>query len=131
MCVPGLINISFKGNFAYILNNWSSVSNMQAKLRDILSESIRCDESFLGFKNKMKVWTLMKCPCKLCKIYVANVGCLQVFRFMSLHTICENTAFSLTRVLLYKDRIADSVLIRESTGQWTPVFSHSFYSVWL
>ena len=122
MCVPGLINISFKGSFAYILNIWSSFSSIQAKLRDILPKSIKCDESFLGFKNKIKVWTLINCPCKLCKIYVANVGYLQVFRFISLHTICENTAFSLNRVLPYKDRIVDSVLIRESTGQWTPIF---------
>ena len=32
--------------------------------------------------------------------------------------------FSLTRILPYKDRIYDSVLIRENTGQWKPVFSH-------
>ena len=32
--------------------------------------------------------------------------------------------FSLTRIHPYKDRIWDSVLIRENTGQWKPVFSH-------
>ena len=34
-----------------------------------------------------------------------------------LHKICENTKFSLPRLLPYKDRIADSVLIRQNTGQ--------------
>ena len=37
--------------------------------------------------------------------------------------------FSLTRILPYKDRIYDSVLIRENMGQWKPVFSHIFRSV--
>ena len=32
--------------------------------------------------------------------------------------------FSLTCILPYKDRIYNYVLIRENTGQWTPVFSH-------
>ena len=32
--------------------------------------------------------------------------------------------FSLTHILPYRDRIVDSVLIRENTGQWKPVFSH-------
>ena len=37
--------------------------------------------------------------------------------------------FSLTRIFPYKDRIEDSVLIRENTGQWKPVFSHILSSV--
>ena len=32
--------------------------------------------------------------------------------------------FSLTRIHPYKDKIYDSVLIQENTGQWKPVFSH-------
>ena len=32
--------------------------------------------------------------------------------------------FSLTHILPYVDRIYDSVLIRENTGQWKPVFPH-------
>ena len=32
--------------------------------------------------------------------------------------------FSLTRILPDKDKIYDFVLIRESTAQWKPVFSH-------
>ena len=37
--------------------------------------------------------------------------------------------FSLTRILLYKDRIVDSVLIQENTGQWKTVFSLILCSV--
>ena len=32
--------------------------------------------------------------------------------------------FSLTRILPYKDRMVDSILIRENAGQYKPVFSH-------
>ena len=37
--------------------------------------------------------------------------------------------FSLTSILSYEDRIVDSVLIRENTGQRKPVFSHILCSV--
>ena len=37
--------------------------------------------------------------------------------------------FSLTYVLPYKNRIYESVLIRENTGLWKPVFSHILCSV--
>ena len=30
--------------------------------------------------------------------------------------------FSLTRILLYKDKIYDFAPIRENTGQWKPIF---------
>ena len=39
--------------------------------------------------------------------------------------------FSLIRILAYKDRIYDSILIRENTGQQNPVFSHILGSVHL
>ena len=41
----------------------------------------------------------------------------------------QEYGFSLTRVLPYKYRIVDSVLIRENTGRWKPVFSHILRSV--
>ena len=37
--------------------------------------------------------------------------------------MCEYQ-FSLTRILPYRDRVLDSVFIRENKGQWKPVFSH-------
>ena len=47
-----------------------TVSNLGAKLWDILPET----ESLQEFKNKIKYWTPLNCPCKLCKTYIANVG---------------------------------------------------------
>ena len=37
--------------------------------------------------------------------------------------------FLLNCIFPYKDRTVDSVLIRENTGQWKPVFSHILCSV--
>ena len=37
--------------------------------------------------------------------------------------------FSLTRILPYRDRIIDSVLIWENTGQWKPVFFSILWNV--
>ena len=36
----------------------------------------------------------------------------------------QEYGFSLTRILPYRDRIYNSILILENTGQWKPVFSH-------
>ena len=36
----------------------------------------------------------------------------------------QEYGFSLTHFFPYNDRTIDSVLIRENTGQWKPVFSH-------
>ena len=51
-----------------------TVSNLGTKLWDILPENIKKDESLQEFKNEIKYWTLLNCPCKLCKTYIANVG---------------------------------------------------------
>ena len=37
--------------------------------------------------------------------------------------------FYLSRIFPYKDKIVDSVLIREKAGQRTTIFSHIFYRV--
>ena len=37
--------------------------------------------------------------------------------------------FSLTRILPYKDKAYDFVLIQENRGKWKPLFSHIWFSV--
>ena len=41
----------------------------------------------------------------------------------------QEYGFSLTRILPYRDKIYDFVLMWENTGQWKPVFSHILCSV--
>ena len=45
-----------------------TVSNVGAKLWDILPENIKKAESLQDFQNKIKFWTLLVFPFKLCKI---------------------------------------------------------------
>ena len=51
-----------------------TVSNLGVKLSYILPENVKKTESLQDFKNKIKFWTPLNCPCKLCKTYAANVG---------------------------------------------------------
>ena len=51
-----------------------TVLNLWAKLWDILPENIKKTESLQDFNNKIKYWTPLNCPCKLCKTYITNVG---------------------------------------------------------
>ena len=51
-----------------------TVSNLGAKLWDILPENVKKAESLQDFKEKIRFWTPLCCPCKLCKTYMANVG---------------------------------------------------------
>ena len=50
----------------------ATVSNLGAKLWDILSENIKKAQSLEEFKKKIKFWTPLNCPCKLCKTYIAS-----------------------------------------------------------
>ena len=51
-----------------------TVSNLGAKLWNILPENIKIAESIQDFKKKIKFWTPLNCPCRLCKTYLANLG---------------------------------------------------------
>ena len=48
-------------------NGSETVSNLEAKLWEILSKNIKKAESLQDFKNEIKFWTPLKCPCKLYK----------------------------------------------------------------
>ena len=41
---------------------------------DTLPENITKEKSLQEFENKIKYWTPLNYPCKLCKTYIANVG---------------------------------------------------------
>ena len=51
-----------------------SVSNLGAKLWNLLPREIKNSFSITVFKNKIRKWTPEKCPCKLCQTYIKNVG---------------------------------------------------------
>ena len=53
-----------------------SISNLAAKLWNLLPREIKNSSSLSVFKNKIRKWTPEKCPCKLCQTYTKHFGCI-------------------------------------------------------
>ena len=51
-----------------------TVSNLGAKIWPLLPEELKNASSLQIFKNKLKEWKPISCPCRLCKTYVQHVG---------------------------------------------------------
>ena len=51
-----------------------SISQLAPKIWDIVPQEIKLSKTINVFKKQIKTWTPDKCPCKLCKTYVNNVG---------------------------------------------------------
>ena len=58
----------------YVQYRIESVSNLAAKLWNLLPREIKNSSSLTVFKNKIRKWTPEKCPCKLCQTYIKNIG---------------------------------------------------------
>ena len=51
-----------------------SISSLAPKIWELIPSDIRSANSLGIFKEKIKFWTTDKCPCRLCKTYIGNVG---------------------------------------------------------
>ena len=51
-----------------------SVSYLGPKIWDLVPNEIKESESLNGFKFKIKSWVPEGCPCRICKIYLGQVG---------------------------------------------------------
>ena len=51
-----------------------SISSLALKIWELIPSDIRSANSLGMFKEKIKFWTTDKCPCRLCKTYIGNVG---------------------------------------------------------
>ena len=51
-----------------------SISTLGAKIWALFPENLRQSTSLNRFKQSIKNWNPSDCPCRLCKIYVQNVG---------------------------------------------------------
>ena len=52
----------------------NTISNLAPKIWEKVPYDIKSSESLNLFKNKIKSWIPIKCPCGLCRPYVHNVG---------------------------------------------------------
>ena len=51
-----------------------TISILGPKIWDMLPKNIKDSESVEIFKLKVKLWKPEKCPCRLCKVYLPNLG---------------------------------------------------------
>jgi len=51
-----------------------SLSSLAPKIWELLPTSIKEETILSKFKAKIKTWTTDKCPCRLCKKYISNIG---------------------------------------------------------
>ena len=51
-----------------------SISNLAPKIWEQVPDEIKDSTSLKSFKLKIKSWGPNSCPCRICKIYVPNVG---------------------------------------------------------
>ena len=50
------------------------LSNLGTKIWDLIPKNIKELDKLSSFKTKFKKWIPEKCPCRLCKSYIAQVG---------------------------------------------------------
>ena len=46
------------------------------KVWDMIPKDVKNIDSLILFKNKIKNWIPKHCPCRLCKIYIKDIGFL-------------------------------------------------------
>ena len=51
-----------------------SISSLVPKIWEILPNEIKDSDTLQIFKAKIKKWVPVECPCRLCKIYLPQVG---------------------------------------------------------
>ena len=57
-----------------VYNGTESLSFLGPKIWNLVPEEIKTSETVDIFKNKIKKWTPENCPCRLCRVYIQNVG---------------------------------------------------------
>ena len=55
-----------------------SISSLVPRIWGLIPIDIRIANSLGIFKEKIKFWTTYKCPCRLCKMYIGNVGFIEI-----------------------------------------------------
>ena len=70
-------NNSFKSRRVNsVWHGTESVSYLGPKIWDLVPNEIKESESLNAFKFKIKRWIPEECPCRMCKIYLRQVGLL-------------------------------------------------------
>ena len=57
-----------------VYHGTESITYLGPKIWDIVPEEIKQKKSLNSFKESIKKWKPIKCPCRLCKVYLHGVG---------------------------------------------------------
>ena len=63
-------------NVNSVYNGTETLSFRGPKTWNILPDEIKNSQSLTEFKRKIKTWKPSGCTCRLCKVYIANIGFL-------------------------------------------------------
>ena len=55
-----------------------TISSLGPKLWKLIPDKIKHASTLSAFKAKIKSWTINSCPCRLCKIFVKDLGFVKV-----------------------------------------------------
>ena len=55
-----------------------TISSVRPKLWRLIPDKIKHVSTLSAFKAKIKSWTINNCPCRLCKIFVKDLGFAEV-----------------------------------------------------
>ena len=56
----------------------STTSSLKPKLWKLIPDKIKHTSTLSGFKAKIKSSTTNNCPCRLCKIFIKDLGFVEV-----------------------------------------------------
>ena len=55
-----------------------TISSLGPKASKLIADKINHASKLSAFKGKIKSWTISNCPCRLCKIFVKDLGFIEV-----------------------------------------------------
>ena len=74
--IEGQIQIFVVDNYTQPIMVLNHFPFLGPKIRELVPRDTKQSESLKSFKNKIKKWVPSKCPCRICRIYLQNIGFL-------------------------------------------------------
>ena len=78
------IQYNLRGNKDFSSRNMHSVrygtdslSHLGPKIWELIPTDIKESKTLNAFKSRIKLWVPENCPCRLCKVYIADVGFIE------------------------------------------------------
>ena len=57
-----------------VFSGSESASYLGPKIWEEIPTDIKNKDSLIGFKNEIKKWKPLNCPCRICKTFIPNLG---------------------------------------------------------